>query len=71
MRSIRRMPGSAEMGPMRVGVTRQMVAVASRQRGVKTRRHPYGRPNPPTAETRALVPAGEAHEHQVFLRRNG
>jgi len=68
--SIRRMPGSPKWSRMRVGVTRAAVYVAPRQRGVKGRgRHLYeGRPNlADLIESRALIPAGEAHEHQTDL----
>jgi hypothetical protein len=66
--AIPRMPGSPKWARMRVGVNRSMVYVAPRQRGVRGRgRHLYeGRPNlADLLEQRALVPAGEAHEHQV------
>jgi hypothetical protein len=66
--SIRRMPASPKWARMRTGVTRTAVYVAPRQRGVRGRgRHLYyGRPNlADLLETRALGPAGEAHEQQV------
>ena len=67
LQSIARMPGSPKWARMRVGVTRQMVYVAPRQRGARTAgRRGYRRPNlADLLETRALVPAGEQHEHQV------
>ena len=65
--AIPHMPGSPKWARFRVGVTRQMVYVAPRQRGARTAaRRGYRRPNlADLLETRALVPAGEQHEHQV------
>ena len=67
--SIPRMAASPKWARMRVGVTRQMVYVAPRQRGVKTKgRRQMGRPNLfDLLLERALIPAGEAHEHQTEI----
>jgi hypothetical protein len=69
MSSIRRMPASPKWARMRTGVTRTMVYVAPRQRGARTAgRRQMRRPNLfDLLLERALIPAGEAHEHQTDI----
>jgi len=73
--AIPRMPWSPRWARMRVGVTRQMVYVAPRQRGVRWNKKNPGyrfeqrRPNLGNLlMDRALIPAGEAHEHQTEMQ---
>jgi hypothetical protein len=67
---IRRMPMSPKWARMRVGVTRNMVYVAPRQRGFKGRgRHPSKRPNlGDLLMNRAMQPALERHQHEITAR---
>jgi hypothetical protein len=70
MSDIRRMPGSPKWARMRVGVTRQMVYVAPRQRGTRGR-GPAGRARPNLGNLlmdRAMQPALERHEHEITAR---
>ena len=64
---IRNMPASPRWARMRVGVTRQMVYVAPRQRGVKTTgRRQFARPNlAGLLMDRAMQPALDRHEHDI------
>jgi hypothetical protein len=68
MSSIRHMPASPRWSRMRIGVTRNMVYVAPRQRGYKGRgRHPSKRPNLGNLlMNRAMQPALEQHEHDTM-----
>jgi hypothetical protein len=70
MQNIRRMPHSPQWSRMRIGVTRNLVYVAPRQRGVKTRgRHNFGRPNlGDLLMERAMEPALEQHAAEVEAR---
>ena len=68
--NIRRMPGSPKWARMRVGVTRQMVYVAPRQRGTRGR-GPAGRARPNLGNLlmdRAMQPPLERHEHEITAR---
>ena len=64
---IRGMVRSPRWGKMRVGITRSLVYVAPRQRGVKTRgADPRRRPNlAPLLMDRAMQPALDAHEGEI------
>ena len=70
MEKIRRMPRSPQWARMRVGVTRNLVYVAPRARGVKTRgRHNFGRPNlADLLMGRAMQPALDQHIGEVEAR---
>jgi len=72
---IRRMPSSPRWARMRTGVTRNMVYVAPRQRGVRWNKKNPGyrfnlrRPNLANLlMERAMQPALEAHEHDITAR---
>ena len=65
---IRRMPGSPKWARMRTGVTRTMVYVAPRQKGVRGRT-PARRPNlADLLMDRAMQPALERHKHEITAR---
>ena len=68
--SIRNMPASPRWGRMRVGVTRNMVYVAPRQRGARARSAASAR-RPNLANLlmdRAMEPALERHAHEIEER---
>jgi hypothetical protein len=67
---IRRMPLSPKWSKMRVGVSRNLVYVAPRQRGVKTRgRQQLRRPNlADLLMDRAMQPALDRHENEIVGR---
>ena len=73
--SIRQMPASPKWSRMRTGVTRNMVYVAPRQRGVRWNKKNPGyrfemrRPNlADLLMERAMQPALEQHEHDIEAR---
>lgn len=68
LEKIRRMPRSPKWAGMRIGVTRNLVYVAPRQKGTHGR-GPRRRPNlADLLMTRAMDPALHAHETQIEQR---
>jgi len=76
MSTIRNMPRSPRWSKMRIGVTRDLVYVAPRQRGSKgrgydPRRRGYGYAHPPFSDLlmlRAMEPALEHHAGEIEQR---